>query len=252
MKKIVFGFLMTFSVLQSQNNLIYNEAKFVQIDDNTPVVVPDGKVWKIESYSNGVGANRAGTLNINGQDYVLTLDSPNSGVIWAPAGSSITGGPSSNTGSMSPINVINVIEFNVVPTSTGSGSGTGGGGVSSDGLIFSQVINEAVTTQYTTTSGTVIYSFQVPSGHIWKMKYMRIQYWNSNINTFQGSLIGGAIYITKNDEGPFISQAISSNASDDSTVLLKEGNYQVKYFQNNSNGGSGNRFYLEAIEYRIP
>jgi hypothetical protein len=255
MKIIVFGFLMTFSVLQSQNNLIYNEAKFVQIGNNNPVVVPDGKVWKIESYSNGVGANRAGTLNINGQDYVLTLDSPSNGVIWAPAGSSITGGPSSNTGSMSPINVINVIEFNVVPTSTGTGSGSGGVGVTSDGLVFSEVINQFIPTSSVTGAfGTVAGSFIVPEGKIWKIHNMT----HNKISTSTGGFVSlnGSLYVSM-DGIPIYGISTNNNVVSNTTAntILTPGTYELKWYQGSGAGGpyySGTITHLVAIEYNIP
>ena len=80
---------------------------------------------------------------------------------------------------------------------------------------------------------------------------MSIDYWNSTSNAFQGSVLGGSIFITTNDEGPFIKQGPSVNSTNDYALLLKEGNYQVKYFHY-GNGSSGNRLYFEAIEYRIP
>ena len=239
MKKIVFGFLMTFSVLQSQNNLIYNEAKFVQIVNNPPVVVPDGKVWKIESYSNGVGANRAGTLNINGQDFVLTLDRPSGGVIWAPAGSIIKGGPSSSTGSMFPINVINVIEFNVVPTSTGTGSGSGGGGVSSDGLIFEEALSITLPITQVESSAVRYYAdIVVPEGKILKI---------INVSTYV-EFSGNGNTSGENNNNVYIGPELFiplQNTNQNITRFLPQGTYSVKTVGNSAT----NKVVVNAIQY---
>ena len=241
MKKIVFGFLMTFSVLQSQNNLIYNEAKFVQIDNSTPAVVPDGKVWKIESYSNGVGANRAGTLNINGQNYVLTLDSPSGGIIWAPAGSSIKGGPSSNTGSMHPINVINVIEFNVVPTSTGTGSGTGGGGVSSDGLVFEEVLSLSLNVTSIPSSAVRFFGeINIPEGKIFKIINVSCYVDYGNGNTAAEN--SGNVYIGEELFQPYQNNSTNINR------FLPSGSYQVRTVINESL----TKVVINAIQYSAP
>ena len=63
-----------------------------------------------------------------------------------------------------------VLEFDVVPVSTGSGLGSGGGGVSSDGLVFSSVIN----LEFNVISGTnftfnEVGEITVPEGKIWKV-----------------------------------------------------------------------------------
>ena len=252
-KKIVFGLLMTMGMLNAQNNLVFNKAlNFRLVPGNDGIslgqtaTVPEGKVWKIESYQrDGAGGINVG-FEIQDPEYgsAISYGSYSSTPIWLQEGT-ILKAPSDGI-------FFSVLEFNVVPTSSGTGSGTGGGGVSSDGLVFSQMINEAITTQPTTTSGTVIYSFQVPNGHVWKIRYMSIAYWNSSINQFQGTVLGGTIYITTNDEGPFIKQGPAVYSTNDYALLLKEGNYQVKYFHTNTNGGSGNRLYIEAIEYRIP
>jgi hypothetical protein len=243
MKKIVFGLLMTMGVLNAQNNLVFNRVLEMYLTSSVSATVPQGKVWKVENAGVNISVTKPNV------DYGLPMNQmlfqAVAKITWFSENTVIKSATSQ------PL-TLSVLEFNVVPTSTGTG--TGGGGVSSDGLVFSQMINEAITTQETQTSGTVIYSFQVPNGHVWKIKYLKNDYWNSNTNEFQGSLIGGAIYITTNDEGPFIRQGPAVSSTNDYAILLKEGNYQVKYFHANSSGGSGsgNRLYIEAIEYRIP
>lgn len=251
MKKIVFGLLMTMGMLNAQNNLVFNQVLLLELSTTTPAIVPEGKVWKIEGFNSG-GTNVSSGVSINDNIYYLgSLNTGFNSPTWLPENTEIKKSTSSSSSTFN-VNKISVLEFNVVPTSTGTGSGTGGGGVSSDGLIFSQMINEAIIiTPRTSTTGTVLYSFQVPAGHIWKIREIIQRYWNENFTYFQDQLVEGFIKISVNGE-PFIYQNAYTSSGNSYEVFLKEGSYEITWYSNDSSDFSGNRIFLQAIEYRIP
>ena len=249
MKKIVFGLLLTMGMLNAQNNLVFNQVLLLELSTSTPVVVPEGKVWKIEGFN--TGGNVVGTcIIVDNSIYFLGTANAFPSPTWLPENSEIKRG-SCNQTSSSSVSKISVLEFNVVPTSSGTGSGTGGGSVSSDGLIFSQMINEAIIIQRTSSSGTVLYSFDIPAGHIWKLRSLTHRYWNENNTYYQDQYVEGFVYISVNGE-PFVDIGPYSTSGNTYEVFLKEGSYDIAWYSNDYTDLSGNRIFLQAIEYRIP
>lgn len=112
MKYLIYFLFMTAGLLSAQSNLVYNEAKIVNI--NNIITVPPGKTWKIMS------GDTNNNINIKIDGVLMGNIGPNR-VLWAHAGSTITTSGGTNTSRN-----INVIEFNLVPvgTSVGSNSGT--------------------------------------------------------------------------------------------------------------------------------
>lgn len=165
MKKIIFGLLLTMGMLNAQNNLVFNKAlNFRLVPGNDGInlgqtaTVPEGKVWKIESYQrDGAGGINVG-FEIQDPEYgsAISYGSYSSTPIWLQEGT-ILKAPSDGI-------FFSVLEFNVVPTSTGTGSGTGGGGVSSDGLVIDQVIS----IKYESNQ-LVFGTLTVPPGKIFKL-----------------------------------------------------------------------------------
>ena len=240
MKKIVFGLLVTMGMLNAQNNLVFNQVLILDFTNNAaePYIVPEGKVWKVES------ATLGSTFKVDGNTWTMgDLGSYRMGPIWIPENSALSGGSSD-------ADFISVLEFDVVPTSTGTGSATGGGGVSSDGLVFSQMINEVIVVQPTNNTGTILYSFEVPVGHVYKVLHLSNNKWNSTYSEYQGG--AGDIFISQNGEPINPNRPTLSGDS----LFLKEGNYDVVYYTgpNNStaNEYSKNRLYIYAIDYIVP
>ena len=251
MKKIVFGLLITIGMLNAQNNLVYNQTINLELNQGQEVVIPEGKTWKIEFINvedpNGINSFNIGILNSSGQYNIHTVYTAantiaSAHLIWLKEGSKIIAGGN-------PV-FVSALEFNVVPTSTGTGSGTGGGGVSSDGLIFSQIINEAIIVQPTNNTGTILYSFEVPVGHVYKVLHLSNNKWNSTYSEYQG--LTSDIFISQNGEP--INPNRPSLSGD--FLFLKEGSYDIVYYTgpNNSsaNEQSNNRLYIYAIDYTIP
>lgn len=245
MKKIVFGLLMTMGMLNAQNNLVFNQVLILDFTNNgaEPYIVPEGKVWKVES------ATLGSTFKVDGNTWTMgDLGSYRMGPIWIPENSALSGGSSD-------ADFISVLEFDVVPTSTGIGSGTGGGGVSSDGLVFSEVINQFIPTSSVTGAfGTVAGSFIVPEGKIWKIHKMT----HNKISSSTGGFISlnGSLYVSM-DGIPIYGISTINNIISNTTAntILTPGTYELKWYQGSGAGGpfySGTITHLVAIEYNIP
>ena len=255
MKKIVFGLLMTMGMLNAQNNLVFNQVLLLELSTTTPAIVPEGKVWKIEGFNSG-GTNVSSNVSINDNIYYLgSLNTGFNSPTWLPENTEIK---KCNSSSSTTFNVdkISVLEFNVVPTSTGTGSGSGGGGVSSDGLVFSGVINQFIPTSSVAGSfGTVAGSFTVPEGKIWKINNM-----THNKISSSGGLrsLNGVLYVSM-DGIPIYGIGIGQNnnvVSDTTTnTILTPGTYELKWYQGSGAGGPfycGTITHLVAIEYNLP
>jgi hypothetical protein len=248
MKKIVFGLLMTMGMLNAQNNLVFNQVLNFNITTSDTATVPEGKVWKIERAKETIIADKQdvnyGAGSIGG--YYYGTDN-NNNALWFSEGTTIR----SNTNFMS----LSILEFDVVPTSTGTGSGTGGGGVSSDGLVFSGVINQFIPTSSVAGSfGTVAGFFTVPEGKIWKINNMT----HNKISSSTGGLgtLNGALYVSM-DGIPIYGIGQNNNVVSDTTTntILTPGTYELKWYQGSGAGGPfycGTITHLVAIEYNLP
>lgn len=256
MKKIVFGLLMTMGMLNAQNNLVYNQTINLELNLGQEVVVPEGKTWKIEFIDveepNGINSFQIGILNSSGQYnihvvYTVANTIADAHLIWLKEGSKIIGGGT-------PV-FVSALEFNIVPTSTGTGSVTGGGGVSSDGLVFSGVINQFIPTSSVAGSfGTVAGSFTVPEGKIWKINNMT----HNKISSSTGGFVSlnGALYVSM-DGIPIYVIGQNKNVVSDTTTntILTPGTYELKWYQGSGAGGPfycGTITHLVAIEYNLP
>lgn len=254
MKKIVFGLLMTVGMLNAQNNLVFNQVLLLDLSTTTPAIVPEGKVWKIEGFNSG-GTNVSSRVSINDNIYYLgSLNTGFNSPTWLPENTEIKKFTSSSSTTFN-VDKISVLEFNVVSTSTGTGSGTGGGGVSSDGLVFSEVINQFIPTSSVTGAfGTVAGSFIVPEGKIWKIHKMT----HNKISTSTGGFVSlnGSLYVSM-DGIPIYGISTNINVVSNTTAntILTPGTYELKWYQGSGAGGpfySGTITHLVAIEYNIP
>ena len=246
MKKIVFGLLLTMGMLNAQNNLVFNRVLEMAITATNTATVPEGKVWKVESSSQALYVDKPNV------DYGIPIGSQpfstgSGDILWLSENSTIS--VSSGVGKVS------ILEFNVVPTSTGTGSVTGGGGVSSDGLVFSGVINQFIPTSSVTGSfGTVAGSFTVPEGKIWKINNMT----HNKISSSTGGFVSlnGALYVSM-DGIPIYVIGQNNNVVSDTTTntILTPGTYELKWYQGGGAGGPyfcGTITHLVAIEYNLP
>ena len=233
MKKIVFGLLMTMGMLNAQNNLVFNQVLILDFTNNAaePYIVPEGKVWKVES------ATLGSTFKVDGNTWTMgDLGSYRMGPIWIPENSALSGGSSD-------ADFISVLEFDVVPTSTGTGSGTGGGGVSSDGLIFEEAMSITLTTTQNLNSDASLFGeITVPEGKILKI---------FNVSTF---LLFPAGY-TQNEGYGFVyigDELFNPSLSNNNTItrFIPSGTHTVKLDWVSTN--RPNRIVVNALLYSIP
>ena len=227
------------TLTQAQSNLVFNRVLDFTVTSSNQATVPEGKVWKLENFSSS-------SLRINKADvaYGQTINNvalfSSNKPTWYSEGTVLYA--SSSTVSLS------ILEFNVVAIS--SSSGGSGGGVSADGLVFSQMINEAIIITRTNTAGNILYSFDVPSGSVWKVKKLTQELFFNGIFVTQN--MGGSIALYK-DNDILTYPLPTGNGGGHNPILLKEGIYQVVHMNpDNSGDWGGNRLFIEAIEYNIP
>lgn len=124
MKKLITLALIigTTTLTNAQSNLVFNQALIVEINPSTEQIIPEGKVWKVESFSNYDGEN----ILVNDSEWAIgdPIDFRNM-PIWFPAGTILK-----SAGAGSQKDYLSVLEFNVVAISS-SGGGSGGSGTTS-------------------------------------------------------------------------------------------------------------------------
>ena len=147
------------TLTQAQSNLVFNRVLNFTVTSSNQATVPEGKVWKLEHQSSS-------SLRINKADvaYGQTINNvalySNTKPTWYSEGTVLYA--SSSTVSLS------ILEFNVEPISSSSGGSSSR--LSSEGLVFSQVINYSGTYNFPTTyNGHIYETFEIPEGKVWKI-----------------------------------------------------------------------------------
>ena len=233
---------------QSQNNLFFDEVKLISFSTQPSITVPSGKVWKI------VGADLERTnvsVNITINEDAFYLSAMNTGVnnqIWLPEGTIVKrGAESSSSGGLMPTSTISVIQYAVIPISSGTTGGistSGALGVSSEGLVF----EEAITLTLTKTSDIPASNAQlfgeivVPTDRILKINKVSTYYIYASQEVHQE----GAQLVFIGDE--LFNPALSSNQPEQR--LLPSGTYPVRL--DYSGSGIPNRIVVNAILYSKP
>ena len=125
MKKLITLALIigTTTFINAQSNLVFNQALIVKLTTSTEQIVPEGKVWKVESM-NVAGGN----ILVDDSEWAIAVGGSFRNMpAWFPAGTSLK-----RPGSGSISNYLSVLEFNVVAISSSSGGsgGDSGGGIS--------------------------------------------------------------------------------------------------------------------------
>ena len=141
------------TLIQAQGDLVFNKALILEIGF-TPITVPEGKVWKVQG-TNG------GALVLLTDNSFFTLYQG----LWMPEGFSFRESSSGSTATS-----VNVLEFNVVPTSSLVSSNSGFTGVSSH--IDTYYFNEEFLISPSDGGRLVdLNSITVPEGQMWKVIY---------------------------------------------------------------------------------
>ena len=219
MKRLFFLFLFFTTITLAQSNLVFEQALIVQTGPDA--VVPNGKVWKIESSSEG-------EIYIDGASWMLS-DSNGKGnlPLWVPEGKTIT--------SNAWYGKISVLEFSVVPiSSSGSSSNVG---VGADGFSASGVFNVELTNNISGYSYSLFGTITVPEGKIWKITKV------SSFNIYSPSthgyiIISGNQFYTRLDQ----------HANPSPNVYLSAGVHEV-YATSSDGNGSIEAVTINGIEY---
>ena len=154
MKKIITLIIIicTTTLIQAQGDLVFNKALILELSF-TDITVPEGKVWKVQ------GTNGGAFVSVNNSSFNLYQG------LWMPEGFTF-----SKASSGSQATAVNVLEFNVVPTSSLVSSNSGFTGVSSH--IDTYYFNE----EFLISNGdggrlVDLNSITVPEGQMWKVIY---------------------------------------------------------------------------------
>ena len=220
MKRLFFLFLFFTTITLAQNNLVFEQALIVQTGPDA--VVPNGKVWKIESSSEG-------QIYIDGASWILS-DSNGKGnlPLWVPEGKTIT--------SNAWYGKISVLEFSVVPiSSSGSSSNVG---VGAEGFSVSGVFNIELTNNISGYSYSLFGTITVPEGKIWKIT--KVSSFNTQSPGRHGYvMINGNVFYTRLDQHP----------SPSPNVYLSAGVHEVYATSSDGNNGSIEAVTINGIEY---
>lgn len=247
MKRLTFLLIFVASLGYSQSNLVFNKVlNFRLVPGNGTVTpaqtatVPDGKVWKIESYDR----DGAGSINIvfeiQNPEYgsTITFGSYNSTPIWLQEGTILK--------ATSDGIFFSILEFDVVPVSTTS---TGSGGLSSEGLEFNQVINYSGDGYLSNANRSeVLTSLNVPENKVWKITNVAMSRRtgimiladNDGLNAQLGNQIIYSRYISG-----------YSPPTVNYPIWISSGTHDLTISDDNQNGLSY-RISISAIEYNIP
>jgi hypothetical protein len=242
MKRLTYLLIFVASLGYSQSNLIFNEVKNIVLPAGPGgVTVPDGKVWKIESINNS-GANYKASINVDGEIFNI----PQTRVFWLNSGSNVSRGDSSLSSGLTQATLLNVIEFIVVNTSTGTGGGSGG--LSSEGLEFNQVINYSGDGYLTYSNRSeILTSLNVPENKVWKITNVAM---SRKIGTALGdndglnAQLGNQIIYSRYISG-------YSPPTVNYPIWISSGNHDLTISDDNQNG-LPYRISISAIEYNIP
>lgn len=245
MKLIIYFFFLLPTFLIAQNNLFFNQAKFVTLSTNTPVVVPDGKVWNLKAVSSTVATNISNyiivddvVIWVNGQNSITTLQS-----IWFSAGNQIKKGNGLGSGTLSP-SVINVLEYDVIPVSTNTGTSESTG-FSSSGLEFNQVINYTLDFATGNIDGNVnfghgvVANISVPAGKVWKVQSVRL----NNRDTARNNAISSSsldCFLT-------MGRTYLDTDPNSEPIWFGEGSYEIYGFDCGSNAALS----INAVEFNV-
>lgn len=235
MKKLITYLIFIASIYgYGQNNLVFDQVLLIELNLSTPVIVPVGKVWKIEGYNQG-GTNLSGNINLDGAPFYLqALNLGANGPVWLPAGSELR---KDNSGGSNVFNVdkISVLQFSVSSGGTGGAGGSSNNG--SEGMSFSGVINEVysfVPDQGQAIAGTLV----VPADKVYKVTY-------ASAVTLLGS---GEIRSVPASSSIFV--GLNDVTSSTEGLYLSSGSYEV-FYNGASSGTNANRITISAIEYSI-
>tara|TARA_B110000027_G_scaffold133177_1_gene161008 strand:+ start:838 stop:1572 length:735 start_codon:yes stop_codon:yes gene_type:complete len=216
------------TLTQAQSNLVFNQAlAFSLTGGSSTAVVPEGKVWKFESWTGNLRVTTSGS-EYGSDVFIGSAVYNNSRAVWLPQGTTIYGQDGI------PQQNFSILEFNVVAISS-SGGGGSGGGVSADGFTASGIINlEFSGTNSSGNLGTItdLGNLTVPEGKIWKLGSNSFSIGSDPSTLSFGSGYSGNLYV----DGFYVSST--------SPLYLSAGTYEVT--GKSSASGGGGIYYIVA------
>ena len=210
--KAILTFLCVFSVISgwSQNNLLFNQAAIIDIPLGGSVSVPTGKVWKIENF--GMSSSRTRytpSLIIDGQEFNVVENF--NGPIWLSENSVVERGVDVGS-TVSGVQKLNILEFNV--SSSGGGSGSSGGNIGAEGLAIIGVLFEQFG-PFTPNTFQVLGEIIVPANTVYKI---------TSISLSNGNGLAPSGHLLFNNHAIFTATGNNSTGEN----YLGPGTYEVK------------------------
>ena len=202
MKKLITLALIigTTTFINAQSNLVFNQALIVKLTTSTEQIVPEGKVWKVESM-NVAGGN----ILVDDSEWAIAVGGSFRNMpAWFPAGTSLK-----RPGSGSISNYLSVLEFNVVATSSSSG---GSGGDSSSDISNGSLPGDDYTDgDPTTDNDGNSYQTVVIEGQTWTTTNLNVSTYRdgtpipyiSDFAEWQNALTGAYTYAGQNIEAGY-------------------------------------------------
>ncbi|MDB4182165.1 hypothetical protein N9737_05515 [Polaribacter sp.] len=244
------------SSITAQNNLVFNKVLTFKLISGQTAEVPEGKTWKIESTSTGTGSNGALNpfyLNKDIVDYGDPLTQPqerwnlrlnSSTNIWLQEGTILRGTNTSEGAKFS------IIEFNIEPISSSSGTNTGSSGVSSEGLVFSKVINYQVNGSAPTSYGGPMDIIEIPEGKVWKITRVTVTFtsttypYSTRDVSATGAYLGDILIFYRPATNGY-----SNSSYDNFPIWINSGLKELTIGRTSTNEDKQYKITISAIEY---
>jgi|TARA_B110000027_G_scaffold33456_1_gene37154 hypothetical protein len=245
------------SSITAQNNLVFNKVLTIKLISGQTAEVPEGKTWKIESTSIGTGTTGAPSifyLNKDIVDYGDPLTQPQekwnvdyggSSNIWLQEGTILRG-----TGNATQGIKFSIIEFNIEPISSSSGTNTGSSGVSSEGLVFSKVINYQVNGSAPTSYGGPMDIIEIPEGKVWKITRVTVTFTSTTYPyrtrdvSATGAYLGDILIFYRPATNGY-----SNSSYDNFPIWINSGLKELTIGRTSSNEDQQYKITISAIEY---
>ena len=188
--------------IQAQSNLVFNQAlAFSLTGGSSNAVVPEGKVWKVESWTGNLRVTTSGSEY--GSDVIIGSTAfPNLRPVWFPQGTTIYGQDGISQQNFS------VLEFNVVAISSssgGSGGGDSGTNSNDNGSGFGDDFNQGGAVSDTDGND---YQTVVVNGQTWTTSNLDVSSYRdgtpipyiSSFNEWRTATTGAYTYANQNSE----------------------------------------------------
>ena len=220
----------------TQNNLVFNRVLNFEIPIGGSVTVPSGKAWKVES------VNYPPLLTTTNTPYGSDMNNSglsNNGIFWISEGTIIS--PNGL------ITKLSILEFNLVPTSSGSGSSSGSSsGVSADGFAAIGIVDIEFNDSEVGIVNHLMGTITVPEGEIWKITNVEQLRSPEAFGSRQGG--NGNILTISAFIGYHQFSIYGSPASVNTSRYLTEGSYQVRSYEAGGiQGTTGNPMWYRVI-----